>query len=73
MIIAGGETLLQSKIKKTNNKFIPLDSEHFSLINSNINKKYIQKIYITASGGPFYFKKKINLNNVSSQKSIISS
>ena len=27
MIIAGG-SLLQSK-KKTNNKFIPLDSEHF--------------------------------------------
>ena len=28
MIIAGGH-LLQSKIKKTKNIFIPLDSEHF--------------------------------------------
>ena len=37
MIIAGGH-LLQSKIKKTKNIFIPLDSEHFSLLNSNINK-----------------------------------
>ena len=62
MIIAGG-SLLQSKIKKTNNKFIPLDSEHFSLLNSNFNKNNIQKIYITASGGPFYFKK-INIKKV---------
>tara|TARA_Y200000002_G_scaffold351329_1_gene329251 strand:+ start:44 stop:1135 length:1092 start_codon:yes stop_codon:yes gene_type:complete len=66
LIIAGG-SILQSKINKTNNTFIPLDSEHFSLINSNINKKNIQKVYITASGGPFYFKKKLNLNNVNSK------
>lgn len=66
MIIAGGK-LLQSKIKKNNNTFIPLDSEHFSLSNLNINKN-IQKIFITASGGPFYFKKNINLSSVSSNK-----
>ena len=66
MIIAGGK-LLQSKIKKTKNTFIPLDSEHFSLLNSNINKNNIQKIFITASGGPFYFKKKIKLNKVSNK------
>ena len=67
MIIAGGK-LLQSKIKQTKNIFIPLDSEHFSLFNSNINKHNIQKIYITASGGPFYFKKNINLQSVSITK-----
>ena len=56
MIIAGGQ-LLMSKIK--NRKFfLPLDSEHFSMINSNTNNDDIQKVYITASGGPFYFKKK---------------
>ena len=63
MIIAGG-SILQSKIKKTKNIFIPLDSEHFSLLNSNIDKDNIKKIFITASGGPFYFNKKINFNNV---------
>ena len=66
MVIAGG-TLLQNKIIKTNNHFIPLDSEHFSLINSKI-KNNINKIYITASGGPFYFKKNINLLSVSKDK-----
>lgn len=64
MIIAGG-SFLRNKIHKTSNYLIPLDSEHFSLLNSNFNYRDINKIYITASGGPFYFKKKINLNNVS--------
>ena len=67
MIIAGGD-LLQKKIKKTNNFFIPLDSEHFSLLNSNINNNNIQKVYITASGGPFYFNKNINLSSVNLNK-----
>ena len=63
MIIAGGSYLIK-KIKKTGNFLIPLDSEHFSLTKSNISNKNIDKIFITASGGPFYFKKNINLNNV---------
>ena len=63
MIIAGGSYLIK-KIKKTGNFLIPLDSEHFSLTKSNISNKNIDKIFITASGGPFYFKKDINLNNV---------
>ena len=63
LIISGG-TILQNKIKKTSNYFIPLDSEHFSLTKSNLDKSLVDKIYITASGGPFYFKKNINLNNV---------
>lgn len=63
LIIAGGH-LLQKKIKKTFNYFIPLDSEHFSLTKCNLDKKLIDKIFITASGGPFYFKKKLDLNEV---------
>jgi len=63
MIIAGGPLLIQ-KIKKTKNKLIPLDSEHFSLFRSSPINDEIYKIYITASGGPFYFKKKINLDKV---------
>ncbi len=63
LIIAGGH-ILQNKIKKTSNFFIPLDSEHFSLNKSNLDTNIIDKIFITASGGPFYFKKRINLNKV---------
>ncbi len=67
MLIAGG-SLLHNKIKNSKNNFIPLDSEHFSLINSIQNSNNIKKIYITASGGPFYFNKNIKLSSVSTTK-----
>ena len=63
MIIAGGHLLMQ-KIKESKNKFIPLDSEHFSLQNSLINNN-IKKVYITASGGPFFFSKLNSFKQVS--------
>ncbi len=66
MIIAGGKILIK-KFKKTKNTLVPLDSEHFSIYNSlhNNSQNQIAKLYITASGGPFYFKKNINFNSVS--------
>ncbi len=63
MIIAGGSFFI-NKIKKTKNKLIPLDSEHYSLFNTLSSNSFIEKIYITASGGPFYFDKSINLRKV---------
>jgi 1-deoxy-D-xylulose-5-phosphate reductoisomerase len=56
MIISGGPLLI-NKISKSKNILIPLDSEHFSLQKIKFNNESIKKIYITASGGPFYFKK----------------
>lgn len=64
LIIAGGNILMKS-IQKKNCIFIPLDSEHFSLFKSNLVESEIKKIFITASGGPFYFNKNLNLKNVS--------
>ena len=63
MIIAGGPTL-RKIMNSPKYKFIPLDSEHYSMINHNFNGLNISKVFITASGGPFYFKKKIDLNKV---------
>lgn len=63
LLIAGGRTLLK-KINSTKNNLVPLDSEHFSLLRSNISNKNIKKVFITASGGPFYFDKRIDLNTV---------
>ena len=64
-IICGWQ-FIKKELKKYNCKFIPLDSEHFSIYNliQNKDKKNIQNIFLTASGGPF-FGKKINLNTVS--------
>ena len=52
-----GWNLIKKRLKKFNTKFIPVDSEHFSiwslLNNTNSSNQDIKKIYITASGGPF--------------------
>ena len=66
-MVAGGKLLIDS-IVNSKNFILPLDSEHFSLFNllpdrKNINK-YISKVYLTASGGPFYFDKNFNINTV---------
>ena len=50
-----GWCLIKKDLSKYNTKFIPIDSEHFSiwtLINQTKSKS-IEKIFITASGGPF--------------------
>ena len=52
-IICGWD-LINGKIKKYKTNFIPVDSEHFSIwyaLKNNFDK--IEKIYLTASGGPF--------------------
>ena len=50
-----GWSLIKKNIKKYKTEFIPIDSEHFSiwsLINNSISSN-IEKVFITASGGPF--------------------
>ena len=62
-----GWNLINNELKKNKTKFIPVDSEHFSLwfgLN-DLNNNSLDKIYITASGGPFYktpLNKFINLS-----------
>jgi len=53
--IVCGWPLIKKELKKNKTKFIPVDSEHFSIFSllKNANKDEIEKIYITASGGPF--------------------
>ena len=53
--IVCGWPLIKKELKKNKTKFIPVDSEHFSIFSllNNSNKNEIEKIYITASGGPF--------------------
>jgi len=48
-----GWNLIKKKLNKYNTKFIPVDSEHFSIWYAikNISDTEIDKIYLTASGG----------------------
>ncbi len=58
-IICGWD-LIKRQLDKHNTKFIPVDSEHFSIwsVIKNVNPNLIDQIIITASGGPF-----LNLKN----------
>ncbi len=57
-IICGWD-LIQRELKKYKTEFIPVDSEHFSIwsVINNQPKSNIEKIILTASGGPFLNKK----------------
>ncbi len=48
-----GWSLIKKQLKKYKTNFIPIDSEHFSIFSLLNNKTNIEKIFITASGGPF--------------------
>ena len=66
-----GWNLLNKELLRSKTKFIPVDSEHFSIwyaLQNNFNTAEVKKIYITASGGPFKNKplntfKNINLKD----------
>ena len=61
-----GWNFLKKELLKNNTRFIPIDSEHFSIW-SLIKKEKIQtinKIYLTASGGPFLNTKISKTKNI---------
>ena len=51
-----GWNLIQAELEKYKTEFIPVDSEHFSIWYGLKNSKTtnLEKIFLTASGGPFY-------------------
>ena len=64
--IVCGWTLIKKELTKNKTKFIPVDSEHFSIFSllKNENANDIEKIYITASGGPFIDLPKRHFNKI---------
>jgi len=61
-----GWNLIRNQLDKFKTNFIPIDSEHFSiysLIQKN-NKNQIDKVFITASGGPFLNTSSKKLKNI---------
>ena len=52
-----GWNLIKKQLDKYKTKFIPVDSEHFSIwsVIKNVHPNEIDQIIITASGGPFFY------------------
>ena len=61
-----GWNLINSELKKYKTKFIPVDSEHFSIWYGLQNSKIenVEKVFLTASGGPFYNRSHNNFRNI---------
>ena len=70
-IICGWE-ILSKYIKKHKTKILPVDSEHFSImeLTKNIGNDEIEEIIITASGGPFLNMPKNKMNKVSPTQAV---
>tara|TARA_B100000886_G_C20400954_1_gene482542 strand:+ start:120 stop:1283 length:1164 start_codon:yes stop_codon:yes gene_type:complete len=64
--IVCGWPIIKNELKKHKTKFIPVDSEHFSIFSliDDKNVDSIEKIYITASGGPFINLPKKNFKKI---------
>ena len=67
-----GWKFISKELKKYNTKFIPLDSEHFSIwsLLQSENKNQVKKIYLTASGGPFLNKNLNAIKNISPKEAL---
>mgnify|MGYP001230284813 CR=1 FL=1 len=61
-----GWNLIKLRALKNKTQIIPIDSEHFSILKliENIKLSEINKVYITASGGPFLNYKKKQFNKI---------
>ena len=62
-----GWNLIKKEMEKYGTKFIPVDSEHFSIwhaLNQNLNSNNVKKIYLTASGGPLLNIPRKRFNNL---------
>ena len=66
-----GWYLINKQLQKHKTKFIPVDSEHFSIwsVIKDLNSSVVENIIITASGGPFFNNKINNLKITPKQAS----
>ena len=70
--IVCGWDILSRYIKKYKTKILPVDSEHFSImeLTKGITDDEVEEIIITASGGPFLNKSINKMNNVSPAQAV---
>ncbi|MDC3000129.1 1-deoxy-D-xylulose-5-phosphate reductoisomerase [Candidatus Pelagibacter sp.] len=64
-IICGWD-IISKKLKKNKTNFIPIDSEHFSILKliEGVKHENIDKVILTASGGPFLNKPIKKIKNI---------
>ncbi len=71
-LVAGGQ-LVMGLAKEKGVSILPVDSEHSAIFQSMqgcADKKEIKKLILTASGGPFFGKKRTELENVTVKEAL---
>ena len=70
-LVTGGE-IVNKKAKENEVKILPVDSEHSAIFQSlqGVPLGSLRKILLTASGGPFYNKKRMDLENVTVKEAL---
>lgn len=70
LVMAG--QIVMNEVRRQGVRLVPIDSEHSGLWQclDNRNHKEIRQITITASGGPFYHKKELDLKKVSLEEAL---
>ena len=70
-LVAAG-SIVMNELKKANGVMIPVDSEHSAIFQSlsGSSREDLKKIILTASGGPFYGKKRSELSEVTKEAAL---
>lgn len=71
-LVAGGE-LVMNTVRENGVSLLPVDSEHsaiFQCLQGCPDKKYLKKLILTASGGPFFGKTRDELINVTVKEAL---
>lgn len=71
-LVAGG-ALVTEAVKENGVKLLPVDSEHsaiFQCLQGMPDKKFLKKLILTASGGPFFGKTNDELKNVTVKQAL---
>lgn len=71
-LVAGGELVINT-VKDTGVTLLPVDSEHsaiFQCLQACPDNKYLKKLILTASGGPFFGKTRDELRDVTVEQAL---
>lgn len=70
MVVAGA--YVSKKAQENNVKILPVDSEHSAIFQSlaGAPMKQVRRLILTASGGPFYLKKDLDLSTVKKEQAL---
>ncbi len=70
LVVAGG--IIMKLLKENNVELIPVDSEHNAIFQCLVgeNVSNVHRIILTASGGPFLYKEKSELENVTVEEAL---